>query len=70
MDHIRPDQIYKISGRFVSKAEKNIKYSLEYTSLKQRLSDFNLILRKSIREANISYYNATFQKYKNDIKNM
>ena len=58
----------KFRNGLYQKLQKNIKYSLEYTSLKQRLSDFNLILRKSIREAKISYYNATFQKYKNDIK--
>ena len=40
--------------------QKNITYSLEYTSLQHRLSDLNLILRKSIRKAKKSYYNATF----------
>ena len=59
----------KFRDGLYQKLQKTVKYSLEYTSLKQRLSDFNLILRKSIREAKISYYNATFQKYKNDIKN-
>ena len=58
----------KFRDGLYQKLQRTIKYSLEYTSLKQRLSDFNLILRKSIREAEISYYNATFQKYKNDIK--
>ena len=39
-----------------------------YCILKQNLSVYNSILKKSIREAKFSYYHNLFEKYKHDIK--
>ena len=41
----------------------------EYHNLKQNLSVYNAILKKSIRESKMKYYHAMFDKYKNDVKN-
>ena len=42
--------------------------SVEYNTLKNNLHVFNCILKKTIREAKIQYYNKLFTKYKGDIK--
>ena len=41
---------------------------MEYNTLKNNLHVFNCILKKTIREAKIKYYNKLFTKYKGDIK--
>ena len=43
--------------------------SVEYVNIKQNLSVFNGILKKSIKEAKLIYYHRTFENYKYDIKN-
>ena len=42
--------------------------SLEYNTLKNSLHVFNCILKKTIREAKIQYFNKLFTKYIGDIK--
>ena len=42
--------------------------SVEYITLKNNLHVFNCILKKTIPEAKIQYYNKLFAKYKGDIK--
>ena len=41
----------------------------DYAIKKQNLKVFNSILKRSIREAKVSYYEHIFEKYKNDMKN-
>ena len=42
--------------------------SVEYNTLKNNLHVFNCILKKTIREAKIQYYDKLFTEYKGDIK--
>ena len=42
--------------------------SVEYNTLKNNLHVFNCILKKTIREAKIQYYDKLFTQYKGDIK--
>ena len=42
---------------------------VEYLIIKQNLTVFNGILKKSIKEAKTMYYHKTFEEYKYDIKN-
>ena len=42
--------------------------SVEYNTLKNNLHVFNYILKKTIREAKIQYYDKLFTQYKGDIK--
>ena len=42
--------------------------TLEYANLKNNLKVFNWILKRTIREAKIQYYNQLFNKYAGDIK--
>ena len=42
--------------------------SPQHSILKQNISTYNKILRKTIREAKVHYYEGIFKKYKNDIK--
>ena len=44
------------------------KQSVEYNTLKNNLHVFNCILKKTIREAKIQYYDKLFTQYKDDIK--
>ena len=46
------------------------KDSLFYTELKNKLSVYNKILKKTIREAKYIYYNRQFEESKSNIKNM
>ena len=43
-------------------------HNFEYHTLKNNLHVFNCILKKTIREAKIQYYDKLFSQYKNDIK--
>ena len=43
-------------------------HNFEYHTLKNNLHVFNCILKKTIREAKIQYYDKLFCQYKNDIK--
>ena len=40
----------------------------EYDTLKNNLHVFNRILKKTIHEAQIQYYDKLFEQYKSDIK--
>ena len=51
------------------KLKQLIEGTPEYISLKQNLSCINSILKRSIREAKMKFYDETFEKYKKDIKN-
>ena len=44
------------------------KQSVEYNTLKNNLHVFNCILKKTIREAKIQYYDKIFSQHKSDIK--
>ena len=66
---------YGIINSLNSRDKKLLKLKLliegtsEYLALKQNISCYNSILKKSIREAKRIYYQNVFDKYKNDIKN-
>ena len=44
------------------------KLSVEYNTLKNNLNVFNCILKRTIREAKIPYYDKIFSQHKSDIK--
>ena len=59
----------KIRDNLHMKLRKLNRNTYEYAVLKNNISVFNSILKKSIKEAKIKYYGETFEKYKHDMKN-
>jgi hypothetical protein len=42
--------------------------SIQYLSIKQKLSVYNGILKKTIREAKVNFYNEKFEEHKTNIR--
>ena len=51
-----------------SKMKQQPPNSIEYFALRNRLSKFNAILKKLIRQCKLDYYSKMFDEYKSDIK--
>ena len=58
----------KFRDNFYIKLKQCTVDTLEYANLKNNLKVFNGILKRTIREAKIQYYNQLFNKYAGDIK--